>query len=166
MHQGYTQLITCSDSCKCNQPSLTRKLFYISTAVSSISQTSALCMHWTNGRRSILSKFLVYFKQVGFGLAHWALFFQGGVWEAGGVLWGSGAGVRLQSICRTNDSCQSSHYLYYAEDRELNSLIHTLLYQRLCLGSRPEKRSFIEFLKTFHWRLHWNGINWMTPFEE
>ena len=69
-------------------------------------------------------------------------YFQGGVWEAGGVLWGSGAGVRLQSICRTNDSCQSSHYLYYAEDRELNSLIHTLLYQRLCLGSYQKKRSF------------------------
>ena len=44
----------------------------------------------------------------------------------GGRRCGKGAPARLRPICSTNDSCQSSHYLYYAEDRELHSFIHTL----------------------------------------
>ena len=73
---------------------------------------------------------------------------QVGGWEAVGVLWGSGAAAS-SPICPTNDSCQSSHYLYYAEDRELHSLIHTLLYLWLYLAALLPYKTFVELLPFF-----------------
>ena len=74
--------------------------------------------------------------------------------QGGGVgrleVWRYGArGLRrLKPICPANDSCQSSHYLYYAQDRELYSLIHTLRLPSSSIWAPPNDYLLLSFSET------------------